>query len=305
MKNLLPSTSATLSIPQGASYTVPKPLAGLYRPWQFFLLDFFLTWGPLWLVVAGQRLGWFEESFLLIAVAGASATLSAVLFVHTTAQRGFARDFWIRAVDPRRIGAIWWPIILALQLVINIIAILLSTLGGGTLAQLQLADAFLSAPVGFLLFILIFGPVPEELGWRGYGLDALRSRLNLLEASLMLGFIWGLWHLPLVFIEGTFQHGLLACPASLAAFFCAFIPSSLLMSWIYYRTNRSTLSAILFHFAGNAAGEIFQLDLSTRVIQTVLAFAVAAAVLWAEWPMFRQREFWIRFDRRIDGRPAD
>lgn len=276
-----------------ASHKATRTLRDMYRPWPFFGLDLLLTWGPLWLLVAGQRLGWFADSFALIAIAGGSATLSALLFVHTTPAPGFAKDFWLRAVDPSRIGFVWWLIILFSQLVINIVAILLSVVAGGSLSQLTLSPAFLEAPVAFLAFTLVFGPIPEELGWRGYGLDALRSRMNLLQASLFLGVIWSVWHLPLVFVEGTFQHGLRAYPATLVSYFVAFVPSSILMSWIYYRTNRSTLSAILFHFAGNAAGEMLQLALPTRVIQTAVAFAVAGVVLWMERPLFTQREFWI------------
>jgi uncharacterized protein len=257
----------------------------LYRPTAFFGLDFILTWGPLWLMVIGRRLGWFAEGFALLAFAGFSATVSAVVFVHLTRRREFIRDFWIRAVDPSRIGLVWWIVILFSQLIINILAILLSPLFGGSLEQLALTEQFLSAPILFLLWTLVFGPIPEELGWRGYGLDALRSRMNLLQASLLLGAIWGIWHLPLVFMEGSFQRELLAVPGAFVGYFAAFFPGSILMSWIYYRTNRSTLSAILFHFAGNAAGEILAMAPETRIIQTVIG------VLWKEWPMFTERDF--------------
>ncbi|NBF41640.1 MAG: CPBP family intramembrane metalloprotease, partial [Spirochaetes bacterium] len=196
-------------------------LRRVYRPWPFFGLDLALTWIPLWVLVAGQRLEWFEDSFALIALAGGSATLSAVVFVHFTRVRGFARDFWVRAIDPRRIGIAWWPVILFLQLLINVVAVLFSLFGGGSLEQLQLSEAFLAAPIGFLAFTLVFGPIPEELGWRGYGLDALRSRMNLLEASLVLAVFWALWHLPLVFVRGSFQNGLLEHLPTLITFFIA------------------------------------------------------------------------------------
>jgi hypothetical protein len=117
-----------------------------------------------------------------------------------------------------------------------------------------------------------------------------------------LAGIWALWHLPLVFVRGSFQNGLLEHLPTLIMYFIAFVPGSILMSWIYYRTNRSTLSAILFHFAGNAAGEMLQLELPTRVLQTVIACAVAAAVVWVEWPLFTQREFWVDFSG--DGESA-
>jgi hypothetical protein len=74
------------------------------------------------------------------------------------------------------------------------------------------------------------------------------------------------------------------------------------MSWIYYRTGRSTLSAILFHFAGNAAGELFHMALPARVLQMVLSMAFAGAVLWIEWPMFSQREFWLELTGRFTRR---
>jgi uncharacterized protein len=263
----------------------------LYRPTAFFGLDFVLTWGPLWLMVIGRRVGWFAEGFGLLAFAGVSATVSAIAFVHLTRNREFIRDFWIRAVDPTRIGLVWWIIILFSQLIINVLAILASPLFGGSFEQLALTEQFVAAPILFLLWTLVFGPIPEELGWRGYGLDALRSRMNLLQASLLLGAIWGIWHLPLVFMEGSFQRELLAVPGAFVGYFVAFFPGSILMSWIYYRTNRSTLSAILFHFAGNASGEMLAIAPETRIIQTGFGVLFAGVVLWKEWPMFTEREF--------------
>ena len=115
--------------------------------------------------------------------------------------------------------------------------------------------------------------------------------MNLLQASLLLGAIWGIWHLPLVFMEGSFQRELLAVPGAFVGYFVAFFPGSILMSWIYYRTNRSTLSAILFHFAGNASGEMLAIAPETRIIQTGFGVLFAGVVLWKEWPMFTERKF--------------
>jgi len=91
-------------------------------------------------------------------------------------------------------------------------AILLSTGWGGSLEQFRLSGYVAEAPLVFLLMTLLYGPLPEELGWRGYGLDALRTSMNLLEASLVLAAFWGLWHLPLHFMPGSFQQGLLEYP---------------------------------------------------------------------------------------------
>lgn len=270
-------------------------LKNLYRPLPFFGVDFLLTWIPLWIMAAGLHSGRLENGTALLVIAGSSSTLAAILFVLGTRNRRFIRDFWIRVTDPMRIRPSLWGVILFSQGIINILAIFLSTAGGASLDQLTLSPQFLAAPIGFLVFTFVFGPLPEEIGWRGYGLDALRSRMNLLRTSLLLAGIWAVWHLPMVFIPGSFQNGLLHHPAVLVSFFFAFLPCSILMSWIYYRTGRSTLSAILFHFAGNFSGEFFSMSPETRIYQTVLMTLWAGVVLWREWPLFSTREFWLDF----------
>ncbi len=264
-----------------------------FRPGLFFLLDFLITWIPLWTFVAGMRQGWLSFGLPFMAAAGTSATVLAAVFVHATGNRGFIRDFWSRAFDPRRIRPPWWVFILTTQTVINLLAIGISLFFGGEASQLAVSPQVVEAPLIFAGMTLVYGPLPEELGWRGYGLDALRSRMNLLRASLLLGLFWGLWHLPLYFMPGSFQQQLAEYPPALISFLLAFFPGSVIMSWVYYKTGRSTLSAILIHYCGNLSGEFFSLSLETRVIQGALSFLLAAFILIKDWDMFTQREFWI------------
>jgi membrane protease YdiL (CAAX protease family) len=107
-----------------------------------------------------------------------------------------------------------------------------------------------------LLFILFFGPVPEELGWRGYALYSLQDRWNALVASVILGIMWALWHLPLFFIQGTYQFNLGMGTVSFWLFMLSIIPQSILITWIYNNTQRSILSAIMYHFMLNLTGEL-------------------------------------------------
>lgn len=265
----------------------------LYRPYAFFSLDFLLTWVPLWILAAGLKRGWFTHDFGLLYVAGGSAVFSSLYFVYSSRNKAFIRDFWIRAVDPVRISLVWWCVIIFLPVAINFCGILISLVYGDSPAQLSLSGSFTAHPLIFILFVFIFGPLPEELGWRGYGLDALRTKMNLLDASLLLALIWGLWHLPMLWIPGTFQNSLIKYPWVCIFYFTAFFPGSILMSWIYYRTNRSTLSAIMFHFSVNFSGEFLNLSMETRITQTILTCIIAMLVVWKERPMFLQREFWL------------
>lgn len=278
----------------------------LYKPAAFFLLDFLLTWIPLWLLVEGLMRGWFLQDFGLLYIAGGSAVPSAILFVYSTRNKAFIRDFWIRVIDFKRISPAWWCVILFLPVTINICGIFISIIYGGSPEQFTLSASFMAKPLIFTLFVLVFGPLPEELGWRGYGLDALRTKMNLLKASILLGIIWGAWHFPLLWIPGTFQQLLMEYPLVCLSYFLAFIPASILMSWIYYRTNRSTLSAIMFHFAVNFSGEALSLSMETRIIQTILTSLLAVIVVLKEWPMFSQNEFWlsVKSDKLLPDKEA-
>jgi membrane protease YdiL (CAAX protease family) len=148
-----------------------------------------------------------------------------------------------------------------------------------------------------LLFILIFGPVPEELGWRGYALDGLQSRWNNLSASVILGIVWALWHLPLFFIGGTYQQAEVGFGTlRFWSFMSGMLISSVLFTWIYNNTSRSILSAILFHFSINFSGEIFLLSEREYCYQPLLV-TVAALLVVAVWgykkmtlPTTHQRE---------------
>ncbi|MFO7794919.1 MAG: CPBP family intramembrane glutamic endopeptidase [Promethearchaeati archaeon] len=94
-----------------------------------------------------------------------------------------------------------------------------------------------------LFYTLFSGPLSEELGWRGFALPRLQSRFTALLSSIILGFIWASWHLPLYFIP----------PQRIAIYI--FIPLvlviSILMTWVYNNTGGSVLLTIIMHFSFN------------------------------------------------------
>ena len=106
-------------------------------------------------------------------------------------------------------------------------------------------------PVLFIIFFL-GGPFAEEFGWRGYALDRFQSKLNSLISSLILGLLWGIWHLPLHFISGTTQEVI-----PIYQNIIIITISSVLYTWLYNNTNGSILVAMLFHTANNMAGALF------------------------------------------------
>jgi Type II CAAX prenyl endopeptidase Rce1-like len=125
----------------------------------------------------------------------------------------------------------------------------------------------------FIVFVLVVG---EELGWRGYALPLLLEKRSALMASLILGVLWGLWHLPTFLVPGTPQYGL-----PLPAFMLLTIEYSILMTWVYLHTKGSVLIATLFHGAINLSQGLFLggIDGATRYWLLSIVYGAAALVV--------------------------
>jgi membrane protease YdiL (CAAX protease family) len=119
----------------------------------------------------------------------------------------------------------------------------------------------------------------EEAGWAGVLMPRLQARLRPLVASLVLGVIWGLWHLPLLNVPGERDHGL-----PLLAFLLLIVPSRVLMSALVNAGRGAVLVAAVFHGAFNATclyvgvvGNDHALIWTAGVVTTVLAMVTAVA----------------------------
>jgi membrane protease YdiL (CAAX protease family) len=155
-----------------------------------------------------------------------------------------------------------------------LIASILDKLIGGSGSTLEKAAlTIINTPLSiipFILYIFLGGPFVEELGWRGYVLDRLQEKRNALISSLILGFLWALWHVPLFYIKGTYQYAVGAGTPSFWLFMISTVSGTILFTWIFNNTNRSTLAAILFHFMGNFTGELIAASKNAEIFLTML-----------------------------------
>lgn len=99
-----------------------------------------------------------------------------------------------------------------------------------------------------LLGGILLGAFGEELGWRGYAQNLLERQLNGRIAFLLVGVLWGLWHV------GNFQYG----PTYMLFFVFSTIGYSAVMAWLLQGTNYNVVLATLFHFAVNVGFYILQ-----------------------------------------------
>jgi membrane protease YdiL (CAAX protease family) len=141
-------------------------------------------------------------------------------------------------------------------------------------------------------FLLVIAPVIEELAWHSYGTDCLRRKFNLFNTSLIFGLFWGIWHLPLSSIRDYYQSNLLETGWIHGVnFLASILPYVILMNWLYYKTGRNILIAIVFHITAGFFNEIFATHPDSKIIQTVLLLILATYVVIRDRKLFFRQEY--------------
>jgi uncharacterized protein len=210
----------------------------------FFGIAFGLAWsiGALFVIFSEQlepifgEMGYTNPLFILIVY---SPGLAGVFLVwrHYGVQ-GLARYF--RRLTFWRMPGAWWALLLLGLPAIYCVGAVLS----GTIS-----DPFPFNPWYGLLpalgIALMIGPM-EEFGWRGVALPLLQRRFAPLWSSLILGAVWGVWHLPAFFAEGTPQGSW-----SIAPFMIGVVALSVILTPMFNAAQGSLLIPILFHWQLN------------------------------------------------------
>ena len=119
-------------------------------------------------------------------------------------------------------------------------------LGGSWTTAFPAATTGLASLAIFLVVLTLTDGVGEELAWRGFALPRLLERYSALVASVVLGVLWGLWHLPLLFTEGTALFG-----QPIWLLLTDIVAKSILFTWVFLHTRGSVLIAALLHGTTN------------------------------------------------------
>jgi membrane protease YdiL (CAAX protease family) len=172
---------------------VTKSNVSLKPFWAFLLLTYGITWA-FWIPAAllGQDVMRFP-TLLLHTLGGFGPSLAGIFMIYRARNPADRRDFWRRVVDFHQIGIGWLALILVIFPLLALVSIAIARLAGGP-PHLYTNLARLTAQPLTILFLLpaglISGPIPEELGWRGFALDRLQARMRPLAASVTLGLSW-------------------------------------------------------------------------------------------------------------------
>jgi len=223
----------------------------------FFVLAYALTWWVYPLMQFSPLLG-------LPGVFGPA--FAAIIMAAVVDGRQGMKALLSRTVR-WRVGVRWYVVALGLPAILALTAAGLHLLLGAP-NTIQLGGL---SVLDFVVFVLVIG---EELGWRGYALPGLLAKRSALAASLILGVLWGAWHLPTFFVPGAPQYGL-----PFSAFVLVTMAYSVLLGWVYVHTNGSVLIATLFHGAINLSQGFFLGGIDPAREYWLLAVVYGAAAL--------------------------
>ena len=217
----------------------------------FFLLMFAISWGiPGLLLLASWGNGGFsiEEYSPISYLAVWSPAIAATIIITTT--RGWLglRQYLLRLLFWRVYWGWYAGILLGIPF-LNFLAAAFTEATGKNALMVPTISA--SGLLVAALLRLTEGPL-EELGWRGLALPLLQRRCSGWQASIILGLIWGLWHVPAIFlgreVGGSTQGNLVLV---LLRLFLGFVATSIVMTVVYNATGGNLLLAFLFHWMTN------------------------------------------------------
>ena len=209
----------------------------------FFVLTLLFSWFPWYAGIAPEtmNLGPSLAAFVVVLIIGGKAGLLD----------------WLRPFGRFRVGLAWWGIALFGPAILYLLGLGIYLLMGGSAPQFTMLREELNLlPLYFVMVVLLpwNGPVGEEFGWRGFALPKLQRRYGPLVASLILGGVWGVWHLPSFFAPQGVLGTIVATLGMvfLIPYVLGTVANTIIMTWLYNRTGSSALIAgIAWHAAIN------------------------------------------------------
>ena len=214
----------------------------------FFVLAYTVSWVGFLPSVLGA-----DEAFggvnLLVAQFGPALAALAVLRY----TGGSIRE-WARRIVRWRVPLRWWAATIAIPVVIFGTTGVGFALLGYDPELSRLPDPLLTF-LPTLIGLSLLAGLGEEPGWRGFGLPRLQARYGPLGATLLLGSVWAVWHLPVFWIDPNANHEItdpLVLGWMMLLTAVGIVLYSFFYTWIYNNTG-SVLLMMVLHGGFNTA----------------------------------------------------
>ncbi|MCC5911211.1 MAG: CPBP family intramembrane metalloprotease [Clostridiaceae bacterium] len=252
-------------------------------PWTFLIGTVIWTWTVLGLTFfTGQN--YLQFPTVLLTLTGGLGPLFISLALIKLGYWDKELDktpfqFIHRVLNPLTLEFKWYLYVIILVLLLRITPILINN---------YLSNEVVFFDIGPMIFILIgviIGGM-EEIGWRAYALEGLQRKVPIILASFIIGFFWAIWHLPLFFMEGTYQSQLGVGTTAFWSFNISILVGSPIYAWLYNKSGRVAFVVVLYHALGNLSGELF---ISISVINLVVELVLALLLTTYSWKWMKKK----------------
>ena len=239
----------------------------------FVLLTFVLTWVPWGVVAVDLQTG--RSSFVtpLILLGGFGPFLAAIV---VATAGGDIRSWLGNLVDVGAPLSVWVAAVLV-PIVLYVVALVVFVVFGGGFDR---AGVLPAAAIPAIAFATLIRGGLEEPGWRGLALPVLQRRIGALQASLVIGVVWALWHAPLFLMPGSSQAG-----TPFALYAAAVVGISVITTWLYNAAGGRTLVAVVFHTLSNVvsvttAGGVIGDEVASQVALLAVVWTAVVLLVW-------------------------
>jgi uncharacterized protein len=246
--------SAAAPVQPAAPQRGIKALLARYPLGSFFVMTYAFTWlvwspwvlgqdgaGLLPINISQTASGYLNATAIL-----AGPTLSAFIMTVTTEGREGVRRLLGRLVL-WRVGFRWYLFALIGVPLIMLVGTMVYSMELPNLAALGGPSYLLGYLASFALVTVLGGPLLEEIGWRGFALPRMERLHGPLLASLILGVLWALWHLPEFLVPSWAASSGGGSILSIILFIVFAITVTVVITWVFNNTRASVLLAILVH----------------------------------------------------------
>jgi uncharacterized protein len=230
----------------------------------FFVLTYVFTWAiesPLVFLTDSVTA---TQGLVLVILASNVPSAVAIVLTAVVLGRGALRKLLGRLLI-WRVSPFWYLVVFLGPVALTGGVVLLNALMGGP--ALSLGMTLVGAAIFFAFSVVPGSALGEEIGWRGYVLPRLQSRMSALSASLLIAPIWALWHLPLWL---TGEPG--RTPTLYTGFLVSAFALSIISTWVYNSTGGSLLMVVLAHATVNLPLTLVRDDLGAQASVPVLLY---------------------------------
>jgi len=246
----------------------------------YFLLTFAISWGLFLIAVGPQGFGsanWETETSLVPLVVGMLAGPAlAGIFLIVYFGGGAGLRHLVSRLMKWRVSARWYLVALLPAPILSAAPLFALSLTSPLFTSDDKLPVVLASVGAGMMSVF------EEIGWTGFAVPVLRRRHSVVKTGLILGVVWGAWHLlQQIWISGTYSAALplaVYLPLSLLVATAGLTAYRVLMVWVYEHTG-SLLVVTLMH-ASLVASNIFLFRPVTTGVSFLMYGLLFDAALW-------------------------